>query len=119
MKFKLYILISIILNVLGQFVIKYGLNRIDKSLLQDKLIVKVYHLFTYPYVMSGLLIYAISAVFWILALSKIELSVAYPMLSIGYVLVMLVSFFFLNEQMSLYKILGTLLVISGVILIQK
>ena len=58
-------------------------------------------------------------VFWLIALSKIELSVAYPMLSVGYVLLMILSYFLLNETITVYKVIGTLLVVAGVTLISR
>jgi len=119
MKFKLYLLISITLNVFGQFFIKYGINKIGENLQNYRLVMKIYHLFTYPYIILGLFFYVISAFFWITALSKIELSIAYPMLSLGYILIMLISFFFLKEEINYYKILGTFFIILGIILIQK
>jgi EamA-like transporter family. len=49
----------------------------------------------------------------------VELSVAYPMLSIGYILIMLISYFLLNEPIGIYKIIGTLLIICGIYFISK
>jgi multidrug transporter EmrE-like cation transporter len=54
---------------------------------------------------------------WIFVLKKLELSIAYPMVSLGYVFVMLLSFYFLQEQLYLTKILGTGLIVSGVVVL--
>ncbi len=76
-------------------------------------------IFLVPNVIIGLLFYAVSTVFWLIALSKIELSVAYPMLSMGYILLMIISYFLLNESITVYKVVGTLLVVAGVTLISR
>jgi len=115
---KIFVLISILINIVGQYTMKYGMNRFGTVDLSNipQLILK---LILFPYVIVGLAIYGVSAFFWIVALSKVDLSTAYPMLSIGYVLIMLVSYFFLNESMGLYKILGTLCIVLGIVLISR
>jgi drug/metabolite transporter (DMT)-like permease len=70
-------------------------------------------------VLLGLLCYAISLVFWLGALSRVELSRAYPMLSIGYIAVFIFSGPLLGESMSLLKLLGTLLVVGGLFLVMR
>ncbi|WP_304541769.1 EamA family transporter [Desulforamulus aquiferis] len=61
--------------------------------------------------------YATSLVTWLKVLSTMELSLAYPMVSLGYVLVMVLSFLFLGETFTIHKLLGVAAVITGVMLI--
>jgi multidrug transporter EmrE-like cation transporter len=72
---------------------------------------------TAPLTLLGLMLYAVSAMFWISALSRVELSYAYPLLGAGYVLVGLVSWKLWGESFGLQRILGTLVVALGVILV--
>ena len=69
----------------------------------------------------GLSSYAVSLVFWLFAISRLELSLAYPMLSLSYVIVYIVaaSWPFLHESISWTRSLGILVVILGVILIAR
>jgi multidrug transporter EmrE-like cation transporter len=68
-------------------------------------------------VVLGLLCYAISIFVWMYVLSKLQVSIAYPFLSIGYVIVLLGGFFFFNETISLMKCAGVALICAGVVLI--
>ena len=72
-----------------------------------------------PYIMGGMACYAISLVIWIMALSRVPVSIAYPMLSIGYLINALVAWQWLGEAISAQKLLGISFIIIGVVLITK
>ncbi|MBC2425350.1 SMR family transporter, partial [Clostridium beijerinckii] len=63
--------------------------------------------------------YGLSFLLWIKVLSKVELSYAYPMVSLGYVLVMLFSYFIFKENITPLRILGIAFIILGVILVAR
>jgi small multidrug resistance pump len=67
----------------------------------------------------GFFLYFISAVLYILALKKIDLSVAYPTISISYIFIIVLSHFIFGETLTTYKILGSVLIVLGVSLIWK
>ena len=114
---KYFVLISILFNVLGQYSMKFGIRKFGIIHFDKDIISTMIKIFTLPNILLGLFLYGISAIFWIIALSKVELSVAYPMLSIGYILIMIISYFLLHEPISMYKIIGTLLIIVGILFI--
>jgi multidrug transporter EmrE-like cation transporter len=68
---------------------------------------------------AGMICYAASLCVWIAALSKAPVSVAYPMLSLGYVVVAAVSAMWLGEALSLAKVLGIALICAGVLLVSR
>lgn len=72
-----------------------------------------------PYVLLGFVMYALSTVFWLIALSKKELSFVYPFISLTYVLVLMLSSLVLKEDIGLNKIAGTLAIIIGLIIISR
>jgi len=74
---------------------------------------------TRPFVLLGLFFYAVSTIFWLIVLSRVELSYAYPMLSLGYVLVVFFSWILWREQISSLRILSLLLICGGVILLSR
>ena len=115
----LYVLISVCFNVFGQYSMKQGMRKFGEVTFDSNILMTIMKMFLLPNVLLGLFFYAISTVFWLIALSKIELSVAYPMLSVGYILLMILSYFLLNESITLYKVIGTLLVVAGITLISK
>jgi drug/metabolite transporter (DMT)-like permease len=61
----------------------------------------------------------ISAASWLVILSRVELSYAYPLISIGYILVMILSKYLFNETLTGYRIAGTLLICGGVFMITR
>jgi multidrug transporter EmrE-like cation transporter len=67
----------------------------------------------------GMMCYAASVCVWLAALSKAPVSVAYPMLSLGYVVVAAVSAMWLGEALSLAKVLGIALICAGVLLVSR
>jgi len=68
---------------------------------------------------AGMMCYAASVCVWIAALSKAPVSVAYPMLSLGYVVVAAVSAVWLGESLTLPKVLGIALICAGVLLVSR
>lgn len=114
----LLILINIAMVVAGQFCMKFGINKVGSfnSMPASQFLIKA---FTTPIIILGIALYAVSAVVWIIILSKVDLSFAYPMLSIGYVLVLLVSWAFLGEQMNFFKVFGIIFIALGIIFIFK
>jgi multidrug transporter EmrE-like cation transporter len=68
---------------------------------------------------TGMLCYAASVCVWIAALSKAPVSTAYPMLSLGYVVVALVAVAWLGESLTPAKVLGIVLICAGVVLVSR
>jgi len=112
------LLLSVSVGALGQLLLKIGASQLVPFALNlPHLPGTLVRAFTNPWVLAGTMLYATSMVTWLKVLSTMELSSAYPLVSLGYVLVLLLSFVFLGEQFSLYKLLGVAAVITGVILI--
>lgn len=68
-----------------------------------------------PFIFLGLVLTFLSGLFWMATMVKLEISIAYPFTSLGYVLVLFLSWLLLGETMSLYKVVGSLLIIMGII----
>jgi multidrug transporter EmrE-like cation transporter len=67
-----------------------------------------------PYILIGFALYGISAILWLQVLSKLDFSVAFPMVSITYIGTLFVGRFMFNEPVNLYRVFGVLLICSGV-----
>lgn len=113
---NVFILISIAFNVAGQSVLKFGVNKLGALSFSFSQIVRA---FLSPMVLGGLFFYFVSSVFWILALSHKDLSYAYPMLSMGYLAVIFISWAFLGEEITMLRVLGVILISFGIFLIFK
>lgn len=77
------------------------------------------HIFSVPTIYVGLTLYALSAMLWLIVLSHMDLSYAYPLLSISYILVPLAAWLLFGEQISPLRWLGILIVLIGVIVISR
>ncbi|NOV00271.1 EamA family transporter [Paenibacillus planticolens] len=112
----LLILISILLSSFGQIFMKNGANQL--ILYNGKLKILV-HLITNVSIISGLFLYGLSTIIWIVALSRTQLSIAYPMVSFSYIIIAIASYFIFNEPLNAQKIIGLLIIVIGVIFISK
>ena len=111
-------LISILLGSIAQYLLKIGMTSINLDKKQDiTLIIK--SLVTNIPLLGGISCYGLSMIFWLYVLSKLELSKAYPLVSLGYVFTLLLGYFLLHEPVNNYKILGVAFIILGVIFITK
>jgi drug/metabolite transporter (DMT)-like permease len=112
-----YILGCILFTVYGQLIIKWRMN--IKGAIPDSIIEKIsflFALFMDPFILSGFLAAFIASLFWMVAMTKFEISTAYPFMSLAFVLVLIFSNLFLGEIFTLGKILGLFLIIAGLIL---
>lgn len=111
-------LISVFLSALGQLCLKRGIVLLK---LPEQLPVtqKLISLFTHPFVLLGLMCYGLGAITWILALTKLKLSVAFPLTSLSYIVVVLGAAIFFKETVSVYQVVGLGLILSGVILVTR
>ncbi|RLT44781.1 MAG: multidrug resistance protein [Chloroflexi bacterium] len=120
MKQILLLLITVGLNVAGQFLMKQGMSQV--GVIGGSLGVMAGSLtkaFLNPYVIGGVGAYGFSSIFWLILLSRVELSYAYPALSLGYVLVTIISAFVLNEAVSPMRWLSVAVICVGVILLSR
>jgi multidrug transporter EmrE-like cation transporter len=72
-----------------------------------------------PNIMLGVVFFAVSFITWMIALSKIDLSLAYPTVSITYVIIALASWYFFNENISFYRWLGIGIIMLGIIVMYQ
>lgn len=118
MQSYVYVFSSILLGAVGQVLMKLGTSRV--SLIDaEGLIRKLLQLFLQPYIAGGLLCYGVSAVLWIFAISRMQLSQAYPMVALGYVIVFILSVMLFKEDVSVHKIGGLILIVSGVVVLAR
>lgn len=112
------ILTSVIVGVCGQLIIKKGVLTLGGIGSGGLLAFFVKAAFS-PWIVAGILLYVLGTAVWLILLTKVDVSYAYPMLSLGYVFVLFFSALFLHEPLTALKILGTILIVAGVALIAK
>ena len=114
------IISGVLLNATAQLLLKAGTNSIGHFEFHADNIVPIgMKLAFQPHILSGMACYAISLVVWIMALSRVPVSIAYPMLSLSYVLVYIGAVLWprIGESASFERTCGILLVVAGVVLI--
>jgi drug/metabolite transporter (DMT)-like permease len=109
------ILAGVILASAGQVFWKVGMNSIGQ--VEDFAPGKVASLFLNPYILTGLAMYGLSTIFWLAALSKKDLSFVYPFIALTYIFVLILSHLVLKEQIGAYRMIGTLIILIGLIII--
>jgi drug/metabolite transporter (DMT)-like permease len=116
----LYVALTVLLSSYGQLILKWRLNQLGviPTPLKEKFIFLFWAIFD-PYIFSGFVAAFLASLTWMAALTKFELSQAYPFTSISFILVLAFSYFLLGESISTFKILGCFLIIAGLILIAK
>ncbi len=106
-----YIILSVSINSVAQIMWKKGANLSNNNI---KSIIKM---MMNKKVIIGLLLYALSAMIWIVVLSNAEVSYAYPLISLGYVTTTILSWLVLKEKISKKRIIGITIIIIGVIIV--
>ncbi|HEY4662392.1 MAG TPA: EamA family transporter [Candidatus Humimicrobiaceae bacterium] len=117
----LLILLSISIAVGGQLLLKVGINRIGIVNFGSLDAFKQFFLgvIKSPLVMTGLFLYVISAAIWMIAISVVDLSFAYPFLGFTYVMVLVLSKFILKEDVNPIRWIGTIIITIGVIVLSR
>lgn len=111
--FTLVIIVtSALLGSTAQVLLKMGLMN-EKLNLYLNVIEYIFK----PKIFTGALLYAIAFFLWLVVLSRLELSRAYPFLALNFILVEILSFFLLGESITKGKIIGNTLIISGILVI--
>lgn len=113
----IYIFITVLFTVYGQLVMKWRVTLYGG--LPATAIGKFHylvHLFTDLWVLSSFVGAFIAAISWMAALTKFEVTYAYPFTSLGFVLVLVLGALMFGEAVTISKILGILLIIAGIMI---
>jgi len=104
-----FLLTGVLLNAGAQLLLKAGTNARPLGLA----------LAIEPHILAGLACYVVSVVVWVVGLSKVPVSIAYPMLSIGYVVNAIAAYYLLNEQVTPLRLAGIGVIIVGVFIVAR
>jgi drug/metabolite transporter (DMT)-like permease len=113
------ILISVASGVAGQTAMKIGVEQPGSEGVDRGFVGLITTIFTTPMVLLGLALYGIGALAWIVILRRMDLSHAYPFLALNFVLIALVSRFFLGETIPALRWLGIGVICMGILLVAR
>ena len=112
------LVIAVSFGVIGQLLLKQGLTQLGEYTLKTVL-THLPQIFSNLLVLGGFLCYLVSSILWIVVVSRVPLSYAYPMIGLGYVFVVLLSMIIFKEQVSLVRWIGVVTICLGVFLISR
>ena len=111
---------GVLLNAGAQLLLKAGTNSVGVfEFSRDNLLPVGLKLATEPHIAGGIGCYVVSVVVWILALSRVEVSIAYPMLSVGYVVNAIAAYYLFGEAVTPARLIGIGVIILGVFLVAR
>ena len=114
------IMLGVMLNAAAQLFLKEGMRRIGHFEFVWTNIVPIAFLVAGNlFVLSGLLCYVISVAVWLLVLSRVEVSFAYPLLSVGYIVNAVAGYYLFQENLSVTRITGILIICVGVFFVTR
>ncbi|EGQ9836763.1 EamA family transporter [Vibrio cholerae] len=116
-----YVALTVIFTVYGQLVLKWRIEyyQVESTSFFANFIRLIKIIFSDPLIFSGLVSAFFASIFWMLAVSKLELSSAYPLTSASFVLVFIASAILFGEPISLQKLIGISLIVVGIIIIGR
>ena len=119
----LYVIFTILFTVYGQVILKWRISDLNWSLDMTggigKMIVSYMKFLFDPLIFSGFISAFIASVFWMLAMTKFELTYAYPFMALSPALVFIIGIFVLGETFTIGKGLGLLVIMIGIIITVK
>ena len=114
------VMLGVLLNAGAQLLLKAGTNRVGEfAFSMDNLLPVGMKLATSPPIVAGIACYVVSLVVWVLALSRVPVSLAYPMLSVGYIVNAVGAWLLFGESITAQKLVGIAFIIVGVYLVAR
>ena len=120
MKYIVFILFTVMTNAAAQIMLKQGMTSLGPLSFEGvNPVVKILQIVFHPWVFAGLATFVISMASHLYVLSKVELSFAYPFLSLAYVAVAVFAYFVFREDLNAWRIAGIGFICIGTVLIAQ
>ena len=113
-----YIFLTIFFAVSSQLIIKWKMSAFslaNHETVSEKFIFAFTMLFN-PYILISLTFTLLSGLSWMIAMTKFDISYAYPFTTLGFVFIFIFSAIFFNEPITWQKVIGLILIIIGIII---
>ena len=119
----LFIIVSVLLAATAQLTLKYGVDRVTKGghsgIVLSEPATSALRVAREPFVWAGLILFAISAAVWIVVLSRVSLSFAYPFAALTYIIIVLFDQLILKVPVPGLRWAGVLLIATGIVLVSR
>lgn len=115
-----YLFVGILLNACAQLLLKAGTLRLGEvSLAPSTLLLTLGQLATNLPIIAGLCLYGLSVLTWIAGLSRVDVSIAYPLLSLGYVVNAVAAYFLFGEALTPQRLIAIGIILLGVYILAR
>jgi len=118
-KILLLLVFNVSLTVTGQLLLKQGMLKVGPVGSLRDAIPKLIQAFLNPFVIGGISVYGFTTMIWLVILSRVKLGVAYPMISLGYVLSIFLAWLLFRESVPKTRGIGTIVICIGVYLVSS
>jgi drug/metabolite transporter (DMT)-like permease len=115
----LLLLFNVCLTVIGQLLLKQGMLKVGRVPSLSGAAPKLIQALSNPFVIGGISVYGFTTLIWLIILSRIKLSIAYPMISLGYVVSIFFSWLLFNEYVPKTRVIGAIVICIGVYLVAR
>ena len=112
---------GVLLNSAAQLMLKAGARTLGTVSIGSgsSLMAAAWGAASQPWIVLGLVCYFVSAGLWIIALTRVDVTIAYPMLSMGYVIAALLAWQLFGEPLSSGRVLGIAIILAGVVVLSR
>ncbi len=111
---------GVFLNAIAQLALKQGMRQIGHFEFTPAVLWDMsWRIGTNPYVIFGLACYVVSVAVWLLALSRVDVGFAYPMLSVGYIVTAIAAYYAFGEALTPVRVGGIAVIMVGVYMISR
>jgi len=115
-----FLMMGVLLNAAAQLLLKAGTNRLGIiTLTTDNWTATLSRMAAEGYFIAGVTFYGVSLIVWIIGLSRVPVSIAYPMLSLGYIVNAIAAHYLFGEAVTVQRWLGIGFIIVGVYLVAR
>ncbi len=111
------VLAGTLVSSTAQLLLKAGTNALAGMTKNSDIPSLIVRAITQPFILAGIACYVLSMGIWIMVLSRMPVSVAYPLLSLGYIVTAVIGYFAFGEQLGWAKVAGILIIILGVVVL--
>jgi multidrug transporter EmrE-like cation transporter len=116
----LLLMVGVLLNASAQLLLKAGMTRIGEFEFQLSNVLPIgLQIATNLPIMLGISAYVISVFVWMMVLSRVDVSMAYPMVSLGYVVNAIAAFYLFAEPLSALRVGGIFIILMGVLMVAR
>lgn len=118
---NIVIVLSVLCSSIAHVTLKVGMSVFNEQTLPTENYYQniFYSIATNYYIIGGMFLHVLALLSWLYVLKHVEVSYAYPFISLGFIFVLFVGYYFLDETINTYRLLGILLISAGVFFVSR